>query len=80
MTLSKNQIKRLGKLYAANLIRMTDYRLCKELDTEEQALLKSELTKIADRIHWKKYNTFLECYEAIVNDNFNILREYSRRK
>ena len=80
MNLSKGQIKRLGKLYAANLIRMTDYQLFKELDAEEQALLKLELNKIAEKIHWKKCNTFHECYEAIVNDNFNILKGYSRRK
>lgn len=80
MQLTKNQIKRLAKLYAATLIRTTDYRLFKELDTEEQDLLKLELNKIADTIHWKRCNTFNECYEAIITDNFNILKSYSHRK
>ena len=80
MQLSKNQIKRLAKLYAANLIRTTDYRVFKELDKEEKDLMKLELNKIAEKIHWKKCNTFNECYAAIVNDNLNLLKSYTRRK
>ena len=80
MQLTKSQIKRLAKLYAANLIRAIDCRQLKELEAEEQDLLKLELKKIADRIHWKSCATFSECYEAIINDNFNLLKGYSRRK
>jgi len=80
MQLAKNQIKRLAKLYAATLIRTTDCWSIKELDDEEQNFFKLELDKVAEKIHWKKCKTFKECYVAIVNDNFNLLKSYTRRR